>query len=277
MLVRVPRELRETVRAHAERSGVSMNEYIVRILQQADRMETIVPKYTDHTEDFILPTPDQIKDMTDDEVRLLAERMQLVPGVAHIRDMLTNRDQGQEHKPLGGHVDSPFRTVSDAAMGEIKLEIMKDLVLYDTQFQMNPYQWPKNMSERLLAEPAPIHFFQGPGGRGMQFSNVETAGSLSWPKRAIVHQVTIQIDRLLDPAAMKQLSVEFRVGEKSYLTIPIMNMTEQKPGLRYSHAVPDVLIPPVQNFVVKLMTGDKWLGETELRCELLTDLYREIQ
>ncbi len=235
VLVRVPRELREAVRAHAERSGMSMNEYIVRVLQQADRMEIIVPKYPD------------------------SSNFDGVEFVARDEDTIPN-----------------LKTVHDLPQGDIKFEALQ-LVLYDTQFQINPYQWPKAMSERLLAEPPSVAFFQGPGGRGPQFTNVEPCGQLSWPKRATVFQVAIQFDRLLDSAAMKQLSVTLRVGEKNYLEIPVMNMTESKPGLRFTHQTSKIYIPPVQNFIVLLHTGDKWLGETEIRCELLTELLREVQ
>jgi len=77
-------------------------------------------------------------------------------------------------------------------------------------------------------------FFQNPAGRGRLFTNLETAGSLTWPKR-----YSVKAFRLIpNPAGNAEDVVNFhanghfvfRVGEKDYFVVPNFVLT---PGIGY--------------------------------------------
>jgi hypothetical protein len=180
---------------------------------------------------------------------------------------------------LGDLDPANFKTVEDAMQGDVRLEEIKDFRLYDTQFHLNPYQWPKGMMDKLLAaEPPPVYLFKLPniaGGRA--FSNMDAPGCLFWPRRMLVHRVELIADRPLPKEMLRQLSMRFVVGEKpcgesSLTTLPEIS------GIANSWAltVANVWLPSVQHFSVELLTGGLWLGEIEWRCTLVGSFYREI-
>jgi hypothetical protein len=107
-----------------------------------------------------------------------------------------------------------FRQASDAAQGDVKLEAI-------TQ----PYY-----DEQTIATGASTtSFFQNPNGRSRFFTNMETAGSLTWPKR-----FSIKAFRIVPSAATAAQNVQnfyanghfvFRVGEKDYFVSPLLLIT----------------------------------------------------
>lgn len=107
-----------------------------------------------------------------------------------------------------------FRQASDAAQGDVKLEAITQ-PLYDGQ--------------TIATGASTTSFFQNPNGRSRFFTNLETAGSLTWPKRYSVKAFRI----VPSPAAAAQ-NVQnfyangyfvFRVGEKDYFTSPLHLLT----------------------------------------------------
>jgi hypothetical protein len=166
-----------------------------------------------------------------------------------------------------------FRTVADAQSGEIKLEAVHQ-PLYD---------------QAVINSAGIRSYFQNPSGRSQFFTNVQTAGQLSWPKR-------FSVKALRTVAAFSALATDllsyydnsiFRmvVGEKQYLVLPAMMVTPgigleiqlltgaaaplaPANGQNYArHSRPEhrniytlihsIYIPPVQNFVVSIevLTG----------------------
>lgn len=107
-----------------------------------------------------------------------------------------------------------YRQASDAAQGDVKLEAITQ-PLYDEQ--------------SIATGASTTSFFQNPGGRSRLFTNVETAGSLTWPKRYSVKAFRI----VPTPAARAENiqafyangSFTFRVGEKDYFTSPLHLIT----------------------------------------------------
>jgi hypothetical protein len=107
-----------------------------------------------------------------------------------------------------------FRQADDAAQGDVKLEAITQ-PLYDEQ--------------TIATGASTTSFFQNPGGRSRLFTNVETAGTLTWPKR-----YSIKAFRLVPSPATKAENLvsfyasgyfNFRVGEKDYFTAPLHLIT----------------------------------------------------
>lgn len=107
-----------------------------------------------------------------------------------------------------------YRQASDAAQGDVKLEAITQPI-YDSQ--------------TIATGGSTTSFFQNPGGRSRLFTNVETAGSLTWPKRYSVKAFRI----IPSPSAAAQNLQNFyangyfvfRVGEKDYFTAPLHLIT----------------------------------------------------
>ena len=112
-----------------------------------------------------------------------------------------------------------FRQASDAAQGDVKLEAITQ-PLYD---------------QATISSGASVTaFFQNPNGRSRLFTNLESAGSLTWPKR-----YSVKAFRLVpNPAGDAEATISFhanghftfRVGEKDYFVCPNHLLT---PGLGY--------------------------------------------
>jgi hypothetical protein len=112
-----------------------------------------------------------------------------------------------------------FRQASDAAAGDVKLEQITQ-PLYD---------------QASIASGASTNvFFMNPAGRSRLFTNMESAGSLAWPKR-----YSVKAFRLIpNPAGVATDVVNFhanghftmRVGEKDYFVAPNFLLT---PGVGY--------------------------------------------
>ncbi len=107
-----------------------------------------------------------------------------------------------------------FRQASDAAAGDVKLEAITQ-PLYD--------------NATIATGASTTSFFQAPGGRSRLFTNVETAGSLTWPKR-----YSIKAFRVVPaPVTAAEDVVAFhgngffvlRVGEKDYFVAPLNLLT----------------------------------------------------
>lgn len=102
-----------------------------------------------------------------------------------------------------------FRQASDAAQGDVKLEAI-------TQ----PYY-----DEQTIATGASTtSFFQNPSGRSRFFTNMESAGSLTWPKR-----YSVKAFRIVPSPSTRAENIQafyangtftFRVGEKDYFVSP---------------------------------------------------------
>jgi hypothetical protein len=107
-----------------------------------------------------------------------------------------------------------FRQASDAAQGDVKLEAITQ-PLYDEQ--------------DIATGASTTSFFQNPSGRSRFFTNLETAGSLTWPKRYSIKAFRI----VPTPAAAAQNiqnfyangNMTFRVGEKDYFVSPLHLIT----------------------------------------------------
>jgi hypothetical protein len=107
-----------------------------------------------------------------------------------------------------------FRQASDAAQGDVKLEAITQ-PLYDEQ--------------DIATGASTTSFFQNPQGRSRFFTNLETAGSLTWPKRYSIKAFRI----VPTPAAAAQNiqnfyangNMTFRVGEKDYFVAPLHLVT----------------------------------------------------
>jgi hypothetical protein len=107
-----------------------------------------------------------------------------------------------------------YRQASDAAQGDVKLEAITQ-PLYDNQ--------------SIATGASTVSFFQTPSGRDYTFTNLETAGALTWPKR-----FSIKAFRLVPSfAAVAQDLQSFyvngnfvlRVGEKNYFVSPLFLLT----------------------------------------------------
>lgn len=236
MPIRCSSQFREDVKAFAEASGISANEFACRALHMA------MDRRSGMSENANVPNHETL-------------------------EQVQERDQAALQSSISDPVDDD--------PGTVRLETVPNFKLYDTQFQMNPYQWPKGMSLRLLENPAPIMFFQSPGGRGPAFTNMLTSGMLCWPKRMEVRCMTLQLDRELDPKVLRELSLQFRIGEKIQAVVPVSMMVRD--GLQWAHSLGSPgFIPSVKHFSVSLDTDGNYLGETEIRVSLIGDLYREI-
>lgn len=112
-----------------------------------------------------------------------------------------------------------FRQASDAAQGDVKLEQITQ-PLYD--------------NASIASGASTTAFFMNPAGRSRLFTNMESAGSLAWPKR-----FSIKAFRLIpNPSGTATDVVAFhsnghftlRVGEKDYFVAPNFLLT---PGVGY--------------------------------------------
>lgn len=112
-----------------------------------------------------------------------------------------------------------FRQASDAAQGDVKLEAITQ-PLYD--------------EVELVTGAGTYAFFQNPLGRSRTFTNLESAGSLTWPKRYSVK--AFRLIPALDGDAQGIVSFHangnfaFRVGEKNYFEVPNFLLT---PGVGF--------------------------------------------
>lgn len=107
-----------------------------------------------------------------------------------------------------------YRQASDAAQGDVKLEAITQ-PLYDNQ--------------SIATGASTVSFFQAPGGRSYTFTNLETAGALTWPKR-----FSVKAFRLVPSYASAAQDLQsfycngnfvFRVGEKNYFVTPLFLLT----------------------------------------------------
>jgi hypothetical protein len=107
-----------------------------------------------------------------------------------------------------------YRQASDAAQGDVKLEAITQPI-YDSQ--------------TVVTGGSSVSYFQNPGGRSRLFTNVETAGTLTWPKRYSVKAFRV----VPSPSAAAQNLQNFyangyfvfRVGEKDYFVSPLHLLT----------------------------------------------------
>lgn len=197
-----------------------------------------------------------------------------------------------------------FVNVPDAQHGDLRLEAVVQ-PLYDTQYQMNPFWFPKKARKELLETPPDVEFFNGGPFHGLSCldrTNMMTVSQLSWPKRFFACGVRFDFDAPLDKAAVSKLGFRLSVGEKSYVTLPLMQfdkkmlneendrawfetswastelVKQEEVELRgYEAPTGSVQIPPVQNFRAVLLTNGVPLGDIEIRCSLTGVLLREIQ
>lgn len=188
-----------------------------------------------------------------------------------------------------------FRTVSDAQQGDIKLEAIHQ-PLYDSQ---------------NIAAAGDVSFFQNPAGRSRFATNLQTAGSLSWPKRFSIkalRQVPAFTAVLTDlQTYFSDTVLQIDVGEKNYLTLPAFVITAgtgleaqfltgaaapaaPANGATYGNLgrpnqqniyslIHSIYVPPVQNFAVRLTVGAAAAPAAAFRLHLFLEgeLLREIQ
>lgn len=189
-----------------------------------------------------------------------------------------------------------FRQASDAQQGDVKLEAITQ-PLYD---------------QATIATGASTNvFFQSPGGRSKLFTNLETVGSLTWPKRFSVK--AFRIVPVPNIVATDLLSFytngyfTFRVGEKDYFVAPNFLLTPgvgievafvtglaapaaPATGQTYGHngradhrniyiLQHAIWIPSVQNFraTIEMAAANVLLSSASVYCFLEGELFREIQ
>jgi hypothetical protein len=186
-----------------------------------------------------------------------------------------------------------FRTVKDSQKGSIRLEAVHQ-PLYD--------------STTLTASTQVQLFGQGPAGRTLLDTNLQTSGQLSWPKRFSIRAIR-QVTAVGNTPFADMVSLLARayyqvvIGEKPYLTIPafllsagtgleaqtLVGATLGTASIVANHGRPEhrniysllhsVFIPPVQNFAVNLTvnTGFSPSPALKLWVVLEGELLREIQ
>jgi hypothetical protein len=189
-----------------------------------------------------------------------------------------------------------FRQASDAAAGDVKREA-------STQ--------PRYDEADIATGASTTAFFQNPLGRSKLFTNLESAGSLTWPKR-----YSVKAFRLIpNPAGVGADVIAFhanghftfRVGEKDYFVVPNFILT---PGVGYEvyqltgAAVPaapandvnyahngrpehknlyvlqhSIWLPSVQNFRAQIEMAATYAatGDLAVWVALEGELFREIQ
>lgn len=112
-----------------------------------------------------------------------------------------------------------FRQASDAAQGDVKLEAITQ-PLYD--------------QATIAPGASTTAFYQNPNGRSRLFTNLESAGSLTWPKRFSVKAFRLVPNPSGNAEAVCEFHSEghftFRVGEKDYFVCPNFLLT---PGVGY--------------------------------------------
>lgn len=189
-----------------------------------------------------------------------------------------------------------YRQASDAAAGDVKLEAITQ-PLYDEQ--------------DIATGASTTSFFQAPGGRSFLFTNLETAGSLTWPKRYNVKALRLIPDLEADSRDVVAFHMNghfvFRVGEKNYFVAPNFLLT---PGVgieyglitgtatpvapanglnRAQNGRPEhrniyilqhaIWLPSVQNFRVQVEMAATYsaVATNEVWVMLEGELFREIQ
>lgn len=189
-----------------------------------------------------------------------------------------------------------YRQASDAAQGDVKLEAITQ-PLYDNQ--------------TIATGASTVSFFQNPSGRDFTFTNLETAGALTWPKR-----FSVKAFRLVPSfAAVATDLLSFyvngnfvlRVGEKNYFVSPLFLLTPgvgletafitgaaaptaPATGNTYAHnSYPEhrniyilqhaVWIPSVQNFRVIVTMEAAFTAAASISTWVMLEgeLFREIQ
>jgi hypothetical protein len=189
-----------------------------------------------------------------------------------------------------------FRQASDAQQGDVKLEAITQ-PLYD--------------QASVATGASTVVFFQNPSGRSRLFTNLETVGSLTWPKRFSVKAFRIVPTPVVIATDLLSFYTNgyftFRVGEKDYFVSPNFLLT---PGVgievafitgaaaplapansqTYAHnGRPDhrniyilqhaIWIPSVQNFraTIDMAAANSLSGSISVYCFLEGELFREIQ
>jgi hypothetical protein len=246
ILVRMTADRRARIQEVAAASGMSVNSYLLKAVDMVAHLGPIMTVERNASE------PGAVPESENAQYRMAPEG-----------------DQNQEGMRL--FHESP---------NDVKLEELKNHRIYDTQFHLNPYQWPQGMMKKLLAaDPPPLSFFRTPHiAGGPAFTNMGTAGCMFWPKRFTVEHIELTADRQLPREMVRELSLRFIVGEKEYGAGALTALPAIE-GLANSWLLKTdrVWIPSVQNFQVDLLTGGLWLGEVEWRCSLYGSLYREIE
>ena len=189
-----------------------------------------------------------------------------------------------------------FRQASDAQAGDVKLEAISQ-PLYD--------------NEDIVTGASTTTFFQNPAGRSRLFTNLETTGSLTWPKRYSVKAFRLVNQPNADARDVFSLLTNgwftFRVGEKDYFVTPNFLLTAgvgvevalitgaaapiaPAAGLNYAHnGRPDhrnlytlqhsIWIPSVQNFrgQIDMTAGNVLVATLHVYVFLEGEYFREIQ
>jgi hypothetical protein len=187
-----------------------------------------------------------------------------------------------------------FRTVKDARSGSIRLEAIHQ-PLYDSVLLATTLQTSATL------------FSLGNNGRSALYTNLQTAGQLSWPKRFSIRALRQVLG--FNSATYANVAVfwgaafyQLQVGEKVYLTIPAFILTAGG-GLSQQTLVPatagtavincetgwpdqrniysllhSIYLPPVQNFFLAMTTaGGTLSAATYTHIFLEGELLREIQ
>jgi len=189
-----------------------------------------------------------------------------------------------------------YRQASDAAQGDVKLEAITQ-PLYD--------EIP------IPTGSGTVSFFQNPGGRSRFFTNLETAGSLTWPKRFSVKAFRIVPSPASSAGNLQSFYANgyfvFRVGEKDYFSAPLhlitpgcgllvwnilgaaaalapannLNVaTNGEANHRNIYILQhSVWLPSVQNFraIVEMPSTFSTTATLDVWCYLEGELFREIQ
>lgn len=189
-----------------------------------------------------------------------------------------------------------FRQATDAQQGDVKLEAITE-PLYD--------------QENITTGASTTVFFQNPNGRSRLFTNVETSGNLTWPKRFSTKAFRLVPLPNVVPVDLASFYSNgwftFRVGEKDYFYVPnfiltpgvglevaqvagAANPVAPTNGVNYGHnGRPDhrniyilqhsVWIPSVQNFraQIDMAAANSLLSTMSVYVFLEGELFREIQ
>lgn len=159
----------------------------------------------------------------------------------------------------GGHGDSTVR-----------LETIWE-PLYDTQ--------------DLLDTGGHTYFFQNPDGRSRAYTNLPTAGSLTWPKRFHIWEIEFTFEDMTVPNKWLKTPGEspvvvLSIGEKEHFYVPFA-MFHRVPSRINTFCAPlpsPLYLPPVQNFRIRLevMPQLRSVEIVKTRCALNGYLHREI-
>lgn len=189
-----------------------------------------------------------------------------------------------------------YRQASDAAAGDVKLEAITQ-PLYDEQ--------------DIASGASTTSFFQNPAGRSFLFTNLESAGSLTWPKRYSVKALRLVPDPVGAAVDVAEFHGNghtiFRVGEKNYFVAPNFILTPgvgieiafltgaavpgaPANGINYAHnGRPEhrniyilqhsIWLPSVQNFRVQIEMAATYsaTGSLQVWFFLEGEQFREIQ